>query len=64
MAIVIPPSVSKVLSRLRHRFFQANPVKESWQGMMLGKFLLRADFQGGALNISLPAQQWSCPFRG
>ncbi len=74
MAIVIPPSVSRVLRRLRHRFFQANPVKESWDGMMPGKFLLRANFQGGALNISLPARRgpvhswnevgWICGFKG
>jgi hypothetical protein len=32
----IPMRVSRVLRRLRQRFFQANPAKDSWERMILG----------------------------
>src|ERR1017187_1292988 len=36
IAIAIPPSVSKVLRRLRHKFFQAKPVKDNCETMLIG----------------------------
>jgi hypothetical protein len=39
MAIPIPKSVSRVLKRLRPRFFNANAVRDNWDGMMLEYFL-------------------------
>ena len=39
MPIVIPTSVNSVRSRLRQRFFHANPVNESWEAMRLGSIL-------------------------
>ncbi len=39
MPMVIPTSVKNVLSRLRQRFFHANPVNESWEAIRLGNFL-------------------------
>jgi hypothetical protein len=39
MAIAMPPRVRSVLRRLRQRFFQAKPAKESWLAMAKGKIL-------------------------
>jgi hypothetical protein len=39
MAMPIPHRVSEVLRRLRQRFFQAKPAKESWLAMAKGKIL-------------------------
>ena len=41
MAMAIPPRVSRVLSRLRHRFFHANPVKDKWETIRSGCELAR-----------------------
>jgi len=46
MPIVIPHRVSSVLRRRRLRFFQANPVNDSWEDMALESFLMRTDIEG------------------
>ena len=47
MAMPIPQSVNRVLRRLRQRFFHANPVKDNWEAMILGRVLARWDLEKG-----------------
>jgi hypothetical protein len=51
MAIAMPPKVRSVLRRLRQRFFQAKPAKESWLAMEKEKILKRCETRLAKLKL-------------